>query len=354
MNDVVSDYKRRVELLKGELKTGKLDSFLVTNETNVSYLSGFPGEDAAILITLGEPVFITDSRYIEDVKRCVRGFRVRLVDLSTYQTLRQIIKAGRLKRVGFESMNLPYEVVNRLKRLIGDAQLVPVNDMVERLRAVKDDTELKFIRDSIRLATKVFEKVTDLIRPGVSERYIAAKAEIEFIERGARPGFGLIVAAGANSSRPHAIPGDLRIARNSFVMIDMGCSLKGYNSDITRMVVVGNPGKKFRKLHEIVSSAQAGAIEIIRPGARIADVDRTAREYIHSKGFGKYFGHALGHGVGMAVHEQPGISKRSEGLLKPGMVFTVEPAIYIPGFGGVRIEDMVLVTDKGCEVLTRS
>ena len=330
-----------------------MDAFLVTDETNVYYLSGFSGHDSLLLVTQGESFFITDSRYIEEAKGSVRGFKIKLVDKSTYSTLGEIVKKGRLGRVGFESMNLPYEVAGKLKRMVRPARLVPIKDLVERLRAVKDVLELEAIKDSIALTKKIFKSMARLVRPGISEKFIARQAEIAFIKRASHPSFDLIVAAGANSSKPHASPADKRIAKNSFVMMDMGCNLNGYNSDITRMVVVGKMQEKFRKIYDIVHTAQVRAIAMIRPGRRIAEVDLAARGYIQDQGFGKYFGHALGHGVGMAVHEQPNISRINEELLKPGMVFTVEPAIYIPEFGGVRIEDMVLVTDKGCEVLTR-
>jgi len=349
----VNNCQKRLALLRGEIRNRGLDSFLITSDTNVSYLSGFKGHDSVLLVTAGEPVFITDSRYIEEAKQSLKGLEVRLARLSTYSALQSIVKKKRLRKIGFESMNLPYEVAARLKRLIADARLIPVKDLVERLRAIKDDSEIRLIKDSIRLARKTFEKISNSVRPGMTEKFIAKKAEIEFIRKGASASFEPIVASGANSSKPHAIATDATIGNNSFVMIDMGCNLNGYNSDITRMISAGSADRKFKKIYEIVNTAQAMAIAMIRPGVRAAEIDREARGYIRNKGFGKYFGHALGHGVGLEVHEQPAISRINEELLKEGMVFTVEPAIYIPGFGGVRIEDMVVVTGRSCEVLTR-
>ncbi len=325
---------------------------MVTSEVNVSYLSGFTGHDALILLTPGEGFFITDSRYVEAAEESVKGLSLRVVKLSTYNTIKEIAAKKHLKRTGFESMNLPYEVATKLKRFMSGTSLVPVRDLVEALRSVKDPFELEMIKDSIRLTKKTFKKISRLVRPGATEKLIAKETELEFIGKGAKASFEPIVAAGENSSKPHAEPTDARIATNSFVMMDIGCNLNGYCSDMTRMFVVGDVWPRFKKIYDIVHAAHDMAIEMIKPGVRIAEIDRCARGYIEKKGFGKHFGHALGHGVGMEVHELPGISRVNEEPVTAGMVFTIEPAIYIPGFGGVRIEDMVLVKRNGCEVLT--
>jgi len=347
------DYRERSDLLDGALTSRRLDSFLVTNPTNVSYLSGFRGHDSLILATPKRKFFITDSRYIEEAEDTLRGLDIILVKGSTYETLKTLIGKARLKRIGFESMDLPYEMAARLKGLTRAAQFVPVKGLVEQFRAIKDEAEVRAIKDSIRLAKIVLNKIAGLTKPGITEKRLSETAALEFIKRGARTAFDPIVASGENSSKPHAIPRDAAIEKNSFTMIDIGCSLNGYNSDITRMVISGRVKDKFKKIYNIVRRAQGIAIEKIRSGVMARTVDMAARGYIQSRGFGKYFGHSLGHGVGMEVHEEPTVSAMSEGFLRSGMVITVEPAIYIPKFGGVRIEDMVLVTDKGCEILTR-
>jgi len=346
------NYERRICLFREELKRRRLDSFLVTNETNVSYLSGFWGSDAALLVTAaGRDFFLTDSRYIEEASLKIKGFEMRLVEESTYKTIRGLAKG--LKRTGFESMNLPYEVADRLKNILSGTSLVPIKDLVEGIRAVKEEAEVKLIKSSIRLAKSVLKRALGFVRSGVSEKSLSKRIEMEFMKDGARPAFEPIVASGPDSSRPHAKAGGRKVSKNSVVMLDLGCNLNGYNSDITRMIFIGRVNDKFKKIHGIVRKAQGLAMAAIRPMARIADVDTAARAYIEKEGYGRFFGHSLGHGIGLEVHEQPSISKNSEAVLRPGMVFTVEPAIYIPGFGGVRIEDMVLVTEKGCEVLTR-
>ncbi|MBI5124272.1 MAG: aminopeptidase P family protein [Candidatus Omnitrophica bacterium] len=347
------NYIKRSALLKAELKKQSLDAFLVTNEKNVSYLSGFTGNDASLLITLSEDFFITDSRYIEEARKGVKYFAIEVARLSNYETISSLVRANKLKRIGFESMNLQYGVVERLKGMIGRSRFTAVKDLVERLRAVKDDGEVALIRDSIRLSRAVLGKVLRLMKPGVSEKFLKRRIETEFIDGGAHAGYEPIVACGKNSSKPHAKATEACIKKNSFVMIDLGCSLNLYNSDLTRMVILGNVREKFKKIYNVVREAQKKALDVIRPGAKISDVDLAARGCIDENGFGGFFGHAVGHGVGLEVHEAPSISRFNNDRLRPGMVFTVEPAIYIPGFGGARLEEMVLVTDDGYEVLTR-
>lgn len=349
---MIFDYKLRLKKLRVELKRRKLSSLLVTNETNVRYLSGFKGGDSLIIITPDSQFFLTDSRYTEEAGDSVGGFTIVEVATSTYDSLSGIIKKNRIKRVGFDSLNLPYEVAGTLAGHIRPARLVPAKNIVEELRAVKDNKEIEAIKRSVNVTADVLKKTMEKIRPGISERSISDYIECEFIRRGARIAFETIAACGRNCSKPHAHATKDRIASNDVVMLDVGCRLDLYNSDITRMVFIGKVKDKIKEIYGIVRAAQGAAIGKIRPGVKISDIDLAGRSYIARKGYGKFFGHSLGHGIGMDVHEEPGISRRNNNILKSGMVFTVEPAIYLPKLGGVRIEDMVLVTDRGCEVLT--
>jgi Xaa-Pro aminopeptidase len=354
MTKAVIRYSARQSRFEDEIRAMRLDSFLVTNQTNVSYLSGFRGHDAVILFAKGKRYFITDSRYIEEAREDIKGFYIELVRESTYGTLGELARAMRLKRTGFESMNLPFGVVERLKEVLHNrSALRPFRGVIEGLRSIKDTAEIELIKRSIQLARGVLVDCIKKVKPGAYEDQLAGFIGQEFNRKGAYLAFDPIVASGAHSSKPHARPRRRRIRPNSSVMIDVGCCLDGYNSDITKTLCVGKPPARFRKIYDIVKRAQALAIERIAPGKRASEVDFAARSYICKKGFGRNFGHSLGHGVGMSVHEEPSISKMSKAVLKTGMVFTVEPAIYIPGFGGIRIEDMVLVTDKGCEILSR-
>lgn len=349
----MADHEKRIAILRKEMDERSLDSFLVTNETNVSYLSGFEGRDSSLLITRYRKIFLTDSRYIEEAESELKRFDIEMVKVSNYETIDGLIRKNNLKKIGFESMDLPYEVVKRLKGMIGRSRLIACKGLIEAFRAVKDAGEIKLIRKSIRLTKKVLDKVLRELKPGLSEKYLSGQIEVEFINAGGRAAFPPIVACGANSSKPHARSGDTKIKKDSFVMVDIGCSLNHYSSDCTRMVLLGKVKEKLKRIYNIVHEAEEIAIGMIRPGVRISEVDLAARRHIEENGFGKFFGHSLGHGVGLEVHEKPAISRLNQDTLKPCMVFTVEPAIYIPGFGGVRIEDMVLVTENAHEVLTR-
>lgn len=347
------DYKKRLSALGKELERSKLDSFFVTSQVNVSYLSGFKGHDSMLLLAPDKRFFITDSRYIEEAEKTVKGFEIMLVKSSIYDTVKGIAKRARLKKMGFESMDLPYGAAHKLKSLLRPAAMKGVKGLIKRMRAIKDKDEIRLIKKSAELVKDVFKAVEPSVRPGASEESLARDIEILFIRNGAKPAFDPIVAAGHNASKPHARPSTSRLSEDDMVMLDIGCSLDGYNSDMTRMTALGKVNKKIRKIFDVVKSAQEAAIKKIRPGARLADIDIAARARIAEEGYGKYFAHATGHGIGLEVHEDPTISGAAEGAAKEGMVFTVEPAIYLPGVGGVRIEDMVLVTDKGCEILTK-
>lgn len=351
---MMAGYEKRISFLEKAIRDRGLDSFLVTSEINVRYLCGFEGGDSQLFFTPKGRYFLTDSRYSEEASETLKGFEIIMVTSSNYQTLTKLMAKDRLRRIGFESMNLSYEVVARLGEMTAKGRrLLPFKDLIETMRAVKDPDEISSIRRSVALAKGALKKALKILRPGVSEKAVSAKVETEFIEEGASAAYKPIVAFGRNSSRPHARPTDDTLKPNQHVMMDIGCSLNGYNSDLTRVAMLGRVKEAIKKIYRIVHDAQERAIEMIRPGIRISEIDLAARRHIQGRGFGKYFSHSTGHGVGLEVHEKPSISRINQEALKPGMVFTVEPAIYIPKIGGVRIEDMALVTDRGCEILTR-
>ncbi len=343
----------RISRLEREMAKAGLDSMIVDKETNVSYLSGFFGHDSILLITRDKRYLITDSRYKEEAESTAGGYVVIQPDRSSQITIRDLVRSSRLKKVGFEAKSLSYETVTGLMALIGTARLKPTHGLVEKVRSVKSSCEINAIKKSVYLAGRIMNRTIRAIKPGAAEETLARSINTAFIEEGAVSGFEPIVACGPRSSMPHARPGKGRVKMNDAVMIDLGCKLDGYNSDITRLVPVGKANEAIKKAYDAVRDAQDKAIKKIRPGIMAMDVDLAAREHIDKMGYGKYFGHAVGHGIGMEVHEEPSISPTNGSPLKPGMVFTVEPAVYIPGIGGVRLEDDLLVTDKGYAILSR-
>jgi Xaa-Pro aminopeptidase len=346
------DYKGRLVLLKRLIAGLGVDALLVTNETDVSYISGFAGHDSMLVLTPSRQYFITDSRYVQEAEESLEDYRIKLVTESTYATIGSIMRDCGARRLGFEPMKLPYGVVMRLKKSIGGTRLLSVADPIAGMRQVKDDAEVEAIKRSAKLTGSILKKALALVEPGASELEIAGFVTLELFRSGAAAAFEPIVACGENSSKPHSTPGRRTIRPDSFVMIDIGARLAGYCSDMTRTVITGRMSDKFAEIYSIVREAQRRAIEKVRDGARISSVDFAARGYIHSKGYGKHFGHSVGHGVGMEIHEGPTVSRNNEAFFKSGMVVTIEPAIYLSGFGGVRIEDMVLVKRRGCEILT--
>ena len=339
--------------LRRILKRKKLDAIFISNPANVSYLSGFKGGDSFLLIAKDKgALFITDSRYLQQAEKEIRGFEILCLKQPIINKIPQVIKKSRLKRVGFESAHLSYKYVKMLNAKTAQ-RLIPIDGLIEKFRIIKNMAEIKIIKKSAKIAKKALKKTISHIKAGMNELEVAGYLEWRMRKEGAEKiAFPLIVASGANSAMPHAVSSRRRIKKQEPVMIDCGCVFGGYNSDLTRTIFLGRINAQLNSIYNTVKGAQEKAISLIRPGVKISAVDKAARDYIRKKGLGKYFGHATGHGIGREIHEAPAISGKNPNVLKKGMVFTVEPGVYIPGLGGVRIEDMVLVTNKSCEVLT--
>jgi len=343
----------RIKRVIEDFSKDGIDAFWVTKAANVRYLSRYEGDDASLFITGKKQFFITDSRYELQAKRDTEGFTVKIVKGSLSETLADLANKLKVRRLGFECNDITHGQYARLMRSLPETELVPVSDMVERLRLIKDAGEIHLIRKSVSILEKSFTHFKAILRPGLAERDLAAELE-HFIKAagGDKSSFDIIVASGSNSALPHARPGKRRIKPNDMVLLDLGVSYEGYNSDLTRMFFLGKINPRTKKIYDTVREANRRSIKAIRPGVEISKIDEIARGFIRKKGFGDCFGHALGHGIGLEVHESPSISGRNHAVLKPGMIFTIEPAVYLPGWGGIRIEDMILVTRKGCEVLT--
>jgi Xaa-Pro aminopeptidase len=346
---------RRHRLLQKIRKT-EADALLVTSETNVTYLTGFSGDSSYLLLSNSDAILISDSRYTIQIQEECPGLDtfIRKTEQKIIEAVEQVTKQLRLKKLGFESGSMTYQQWKQYSETIKHLQLVPVDGLVETLREVKDAEEIKEIRVAIDQAQRGFELLRSSLRPEMTERESAHDLEHAMRRFGAeKAGFDPIVAVGARAALPHARPGSDRISDAGFVLIDWGAnSFGGYKSDLTRILVTGNIFPKLRKIYRVVLNAQQRAIEAIRPGVLCKDVDSVARNIITKAGYGKNFGHGLGHGIGLDIHEGPRLSPTSDNKLKAGMVVTVEPGIYLPGKGGVRIEDDVLVTRTGHEVLT--
>jgi len=347
--------KRRIRKARRKLAEHKIDAVLVTNPTNIRYLTGFASSNAYLLITAsGRSTFLTDGRYIEAAKKKVEADSVELLDKESLRSVAGALKGHNVRRLGFESDHLSHARALKLIETLGPRKCKPVSSLVESVRAVKEPGEIAAIRRAVRLAERGFRHILPLLRPDVRERDIAIELEFFFMANGGdKLAFDPIVAFGRGSAVPHHTTGGRKLRDTDVVLLDWGVKVGGYSSDLTRTLLPPTMPRRIGDVYRVVLEAQRAAIERIRPGAKLSTPDKAARAVIEAAGHGARFTHSLGHGIGLDVHEQPGLSSRSEGTFRAGMVVTVEPGIYVPGSFGVRIEDDVLVTAGGCRVLSR-
>lgn len=355
-------FPERLKKIQATLKRRKLSALLITHPTNRRYLSGYTAPDHGIQETAGvllvpakgTPYLFTDSRYILQAEEEAEGFLVQFYTKGLIATLQKFLPRLGVHKLGFESHYLLHSTVSRLSKMAGrlKVELIPLTGLVERQREIKTEDEIAKIRKSVLLNEKVFQKVYVSVKPGITEGKIALAIENTMRRMGAeRPSFDTIAAFGTNGAKPHAVPGSTVLKKGETVLVDMGLVLDGYCSDMTRTFTVGKPDKLFRERLRVVRRAQLAAVKKIRPGITCREVDMAARNVIRNAGYGDYFGHALGHGVGLDVHEEPRLSSQSRKKLREGMVVTVEPGIYLPEWGGIRLENMVVVRKTNCEVL---
>ena len=329
------------------------DGILFVGLENIRYFCGFTGSDGALLVTREESFFLTDSRYWtqseEEVKQSqIVHYRRKMDGVLT------LLSDLKIKKIGFESAYLPFSAYRFLiEKLPAETKFVPVEEEIKNIRAVKDEQELSLIRTSIEIASKAYLEMIEQLKEGAVEKEAAFDMEWSMKKGGAGAlGFDIIIASGKRSALPHGKASEKKVEKGDFILIDFGSEFQGYHSDQTRTVVCGTASSEQQKIYRIVREAHDKAIERVRPGIPVGELDRTAREHIRQEGYGDYFGHGLGHGIGLAVHEDPAVNGENQSIVKEGMVFTIEPGIYIPDWGGVRIEDMVLVTPNGAELLT--
>ncbi len=345
----------RVLRLQGIVQTMGIDAILITHGPNRRYLSGFTGTSGYVVVSREEAILLTDFRYMSQASEQSVACSVMQHGPEPLESIAELVRNSGFRSLGVEGRHMSYVQETALQRMLGQTECVPTEEVVEKLRNVKDEEEIQTLREAARIADAAFTSIMGHIRPGVSERSIAAELEYRIRVLGADCGWpGFIVASGHRSALPHGIASDKEIGNDEFVTLDFGAIVNGYMSDVTRTVFVGKPSDRHREIYSAVHDANKSAIEGLRPGMSGRQGDALGRDVIDSRGFGPYFGHGLGHGIGLEIHEQIRLSRTSESVLEPGNVLTVEPGIYIPGFGGVRIEDDVLVTQEGVEVLTSS
>lgn len=359
------DYLRRQKALSEQLSGLRVDALLITHLPNVRYLCGFSGSAGVLAITAhpgkgssgraAKAVLFTDGRYTEQARTETRGVRVVIGKASALAAAGKWVAHAGLRTVGVEAQHLTLAAKAVLKNALGtDAAIRETRNAVEQLRKIKDADEIECIREAVNLGASLMEVALKTIRPGVAESDVAAEMEYEARRRGAQGmSFDTIVAAGPRSALPHGVATAIAIPARGFVVLDFGVILHGYCSDMTRTVWVGKISPRERDLYEAVREAQQAAVETARAGVTCGEVDAAARGVLRRAGLGRYFTHSTGHGVGLEIHEEPRIARGHQEVLQPGMVITIEPGVYVPGRGGVRIEDMVVVHEAGCEVLTR-
>ncbi len=345
----------RLAKLRQTLAGSDLDAIIITQPENRRYLSGFTGTRGVLFISPERAILAVPFVYLEQAKKQASVFEVVRFQKEFAEVWPDLVAEVDARRVAFESAHLTVAEHGKLAAGAKGAELVPMEGIVEGLRAIKERGELDIIRKAVALADAAFAHIVEFIEPGMTEREVAWELEVYMRTHGAeKVAFDLIVGAGPNGALPHHQVSERVIGTGEPIVMDLGARVAGYHSDLTRTICLGRPDERFTEVYDLVLRAQLAAEAVIRGGLVAGEADNAARQIITEAGYGEQYGHGLGHGVGLAVHEKPVIRQGSEEVLKPGMVFTVEPGIYLPDWGGVRIEDMVLVQEDGVEVLSRA
>ncbi|MGG4498543.1 M24 family metallopeptidase [Brevibacillus reuszeri] len=347
--------RSRLENIREVIRQRNVDALFIQGANNVQYFSGFTGSNGYLLITTTTAVLITDQRYTEQAKQEATGWTILIHGLDPFTTITMAIKPLGITRIAYESKETTDYQITELRQEIPFVEWVPCVDVCIQLRAVKDADEATWIQTALQMAEAALGDLCEVIRPGVSEREIAVELEMMMRKRGSEgPAFDTIVASGPNSALPHAKPTERAIQHGDLIVIDFGATYKGYRSDVTRTIIVGELVSEQQQLFDCVHLALEQAVAGIKPGAICHELDKLARDVFIQADLEAYSLRGLGHGVGLDIHEYPRVVMNNQTMIEPGMLFTVEPGLYVPGFGGVRIEDMVLVTEEGCQVLTRT
>jgi Xaa-Pro aminopeptidase len=349
------DHEGRIARVRAALEGAGVEALLVTNLTNVRYLCGFSGTNGQMLVTGSDATFFTDPRYRARAGDLVQGAEVVVYDAHLHESLRPYLASGGTRKVGIEASTMTVALRDQLASKLDGVELAATKNLVEELRRRKEPEEISLLREAVRIGDEAFTWALERLGPGRTEREVALDLEVEMRRRGADSiAFDPIVGSGPLSAHIHHTPSDRELASGDLVLLDFGARWQGYCSDLTRTVVLGSATEEQRAVYATVLAAQIAGIDAIAPGARGVDCDATARKVVDDAGYGDTFGHGLGHGIGLEVHEAPRLHKTSEDTLGTADIVTAEPGIYVTGTGGIRIEDCVLVTEEGCEVLGKA
>ena len=347
-------YSQRQDKLKNTLSQNNLDGMLITNLTNIRNICGFTGSAGTCLVTPSGQYFITDGRYIEQSKDQVKGFE-RYIDMDTNLSIIQknnLLSKG--LRIGFEGDHVNYTLYDSIQKTFSDVYWESTKMILEDLASVKDKTELDALRTAVEITDKVYEEILPMLRPGYTEKQVANTMVSKYREYGDGEAYSPIVATGPNGALPHAIPTDREFKKGDFIVIDAAAKYAGYHADMTRTPLIGKPSDKHTEIYEIVKGSQQAGCDAAKAGVSCKEMDTVTRDYITQRGYGEYYNHGTGHGLGLEIHTEPRMSQLSTQTLSENNVVTIEPGIYLPGWGGVRIEDDVIIKNDGCEIMNKT
>ncbi|MFE5322919.1 M24 family metallopeptidase [Paenibacillus sp. NPDC056579] len=345
----------RLERLRTVMQGQQLKALLITNATNRLYMTGFTGSSGVVLVTEGKAYLLTDFRYMTQAPAQAIGYEVVEHAPNPMETVKDLLVKNGIAKLGFEQSDMTYGAYQASAKSLAGIEMTATEGLVEQLRMIKDESEIAVMQEACDLADRTFTHILNFLKPGAMESDIALEIEMFVRKNGAAStSFETIVASGERSALPHGKASDRILQTDEFVKLDYGAYYKRYCSDITRTVVLGKPADKHKEIYNIVLEAQLEALDKIRPGMTGKEADGIARSVIARYGYGDHFGHGTGHGLGMEIHEAPRLSRTGDTVLTPGMTVTVEPGIYLPGFGGVRIEDDIVITETGIKILTHS
>ncbi|MEW5922024.1 MAG: Xaa-Pro peptidase family protein [Bacillota bacterium] len=352
-------FKERIELIRVKMEEKGLPALLVSHHPNIFYISGFSGSSGWLLLTAKRAVLFTDFRYMQQAGQEAPFCQIVKLDMppapSLFQQVRTILKDEGLSSLAVEEAYLTLQEFNKLKENGDGLALLPCSDVVEEIRILKDEGEIERIATAARIADNALLETLPLLKPGISERELAGELEYRLRRAGAAGiAFSTIVASGPRSALPHGVAATRLIGENEFIVIDFGAIWDGYCSDMTRTFVLGEPTLQQERIYRLVCDAREIALQAIKPGEQAVNIDAAVRRFLEEEGYAFAFGHGLGHGVGLEVHERPTLSPRGTDLLQEGMVFTVEPGLYLEGQGGVRVEDLVVLRPQGPQLLSGS